>query len=135
MVLLLLPTCHRSDPIKATIQSVADAAGDRDAKAVIEHFSENYADANGGRKEAEDTLRRYFFGYRSIDVSLHDLQTWDNGPTAQARFVASFKGVPKTIGGLDQILPSSAKYRFEVWLMKEGNSWKIAAARWTEEPS
>jgi len=125
--------CHKPDPIAATIQNAAKSAEDRDAKAVVEQLTTTYADENGGRREAEDTLRRYFFGYRSINVNLRDLQTWENGPTAQARFAVDFAGVPKEIGGLDQLLPSSASYRFEVWLAREDGKWKITAAQWHPE--
>jgi hypothetical protein len=127
---LLFMTCHKSDPIGGTIRDVAKAAEDRDAGAVVERLAAGYADENGGRREAEDMLRRYFFGYRSINVSIRDLQTWQNGPTAQARFRVDFAGVPKEIGGIDQLLPSSAAYRFEVWLVQEKGEWKISAAQW-----
>ena len=130
---LLLLTCKKGDPIAATIDAVAKAAEDRDAGAIAEKLAANYSDENGGRREAEEALRRYFFAYRSVDVSIRDLKTYQNGPTAQARFVVAFRGVPKTIGGLDQILPSSATYRFEVWLMQDGGSWKITNAQWHPE--
>ena len=125
--------CHKSDPVAATIQNVAKAAEDRDAAAVAGQLTANYADATGGRREAEDTLRRLFFGYRSIDVNIRDLKTWVNGPTAQARFAVDFSGVAKQIGGLDQLLPSSASYRFEAWLAQEDGKWKITAAQWHPE--
>lgn len=131
---LLLLSCKEKDPIAATIHDVAKAAEDRDSRAVAEKLAAGYSDANGGRREAEDALRRYFFGYRSIGVAIRDLKTYRNGPTAQARFVVAFTGVPKTIGGLDQILPSSATYRFDVWLTQEGSDWKIANAQWHPEP-
>jgi hypothetical protein len=133
IALLLLLTCKQGDPIAAAVDDVAKAAEDRDAGAVVEKLAANYSDANGGRREAEDALRRYFFGYRSIDVDIRELKTYQNGPTAQARFVVAFTGVPKTIGGLDQILPSSATYRFNVWLIKEGGGWKITNAEWQPE--
>ena len=131
--LLLLLTCKQEDPIAATIRAVAKAAEDRDAGAVVEKLADNYADDNGGRSQAEDNLRRYFFGYRSIDIDISDLQTYRNGPTGQARFVVVFSGVPKEIGGLDQILPSSAKYRFDIWLAEDKGGWKITNAQWHPE--
>jgi hypothetical protein len=132
-LLLLSLACKKGDPIAATINDVAKAAEDRDAAAVVEQLAANYADENGGRREVEETLKRYFFGYRSIDVSIRDLQTFHTGPAAQAKFVVVFAGVPKEIGGLDQLLPSSATYRFDVWLVEEGGKWKITQAQWKPE--
>ena len=133
LVLLLLLTCKQKDPIADTVRRIAEAAEERDAAAVVENLAANYADANGGRRDAEDFLRRYFFGYRSINVSIRNLQVFRNGNLGQARFVADFAGVPKEIGGLDQVLPSSARYRFEVWLAEENGTWKITQAQWQPE--
>jgi len=130
---LLLLTCKQADPIATTVNNVAKAAEAKDAAAVVEQLAANYADENGGRREAEETLRRYFFGYRSIKMSIRDLQTFHTGPTAEAKFVVVFAGVPKEIGGLDQLLPSSATYRFDVWLVEEGGKWKITQAQWKPE--
>jgi hypothetical protein len=130
---LLVLACRKGDPVAATIHDIAKAAEDRDASAVIEQLAANYTDENGGRREAEETLRRYFFGYRTINISIRDLQTFQTGPTAQARFVVAFTGVAKEIGGIDQLLPSSATYQFEVWLVQENGDWKITAAQWHPE--
>ena len=127
---LLLLACHREDPIAGAIKKVAAAAEDRDAAAVVAMLAPSYADETGGRAEVENMLRRYFFGYRSINVSIKDLQTWENGPVGQARFRVDFAGVAKEIGGIDQLLPSSASYQFEVWLVQDNGAWKISAAKW-----
>jgi len=126
LLLVLLLACKKQDPIAGAIQKVADAAEDRDAGAVVEMLAPGYE----GRAEVGNELRRYFFAYRSIHVSIKDLQVWDNGPVAQARFRVDFAGVAKEISGIDQLVPSSASYQFEVWLTKEGGDWKISAAKW-----
>lgn len=123
---LLVLACQKQDPIAGAIHEVAEAAEDRDASAVVEMLSPSYE----GRAEIESTLRRYFFAYRSVNVSIKDLQTWENGPVGQARFRVDFAGVAKEISGIDQLVPSSASYQFEVWLTKEGGDWKISAAKW-----
>ncbi len=130
---LLLLTCKKGDPIANVIHDLEKAAEDRDAGAVAEKLAANYADDNGGRREAEDALRRYFFAYRSVDISIRDLKTYQNGPTAQARFVVAFSGVAKEVGGLDQLLPSSATYSFDVWMVEESGAWQITNAQWRPE--
>lgn len=130
LLFLLALACQKQDPIAVAIHGVAGAADDRDAAAVVSLLAASYADANGGRAEVGNTLRRYFFAYRSVNVSIKDLQTWENGPVGQARFRADFAGMPKEISGIDQLLPSSASYQFEVWLVRENGDWKISAAKW-----
>jgi len=130
IVILLVSACRAKDPIAGAIHEVAEAAEDRDASAVAGMLSPGYE----GRAEIESTLRRYFFAYRSIHVSIRDLKTWDNGPVGQARFRVDFAGVPKEISGIDQLVPSSASYQFEVWLVREGGDWKISDAKWQPNP-
>jgi hypothetical protein len=130
IAILLFVACKKGDPIANVIHDIEKAADDRDASAIVEKLATNYADDIGGRREAEENLKRYFLGYKSVDVSISDLQTWQSGPTAQARFVANFNGTAREIGGLDQLLPSSAKYKFDVWLAQEGGEWKITNAKW-----
>lgn len=127
---LLVLACQQEDPIAHTVKRVADAAEDRDASAVVEMLAATYAGESGGRAEIESMLRRYFFAYRSINVSIRGLKTWENGPVGQARFRVDFAGVPKEISGIDQLLPSSASYQFDVWLVREGGDWKISGAKW-----
>lgn len=130
---LLLLTCKKEDPIAGVIHAVAKAAEDRDAEAVVAYVAPGYSDENGGRREVEENLRRYFFGYRSIKVNIRDLETFRTGPAGEAKFVVDFTGSPKEIGGLDSILPSSATYRFDVWLQETDGDWKITQAQWKPE--
>jgi hypothetical protein len=134
-LLLLFLSCREKDPIASTIGQIADAAEERDASAVLEHLSSTYSDANGGRREVELALKRYFFAYNSIDITVHQLETSHTASTGRATFRVIFLGSPKSIGGMDQFLPSSANYLFDVWLVKEDGDWKIVTAQWREAGS
>jgi len=134
-LLLLLLSCREKDPIARTIGEITDAAEERDAGAVIEHLSSTYSDANGGRREVELALKRYFFAYNSIDITVHQLETSHTASTGRATFRVIFLGSPKSVGGMDQFLPSSANYVFDVWLVKESGDWKIVTAQWREAGS
>jgi hypothetical protein len=127
-LLMLAAACKEGDPIRATIDQVADAAEDRDVDDVMKHVAASYP----GRQDVQETLRRYFFGYRSIDVSIKDFTAERGATTAGATFDVEFTGVPKQIGGLDQLLPSAARYRFDVQLVKEGSEWKIESAEYRQ---
>jgi hypothetical protein len=131
-LLLVLVSCQKKDPIAQTIGEITDAAEARDAGAVLEHLSSTYSDANGGRREVELALRRYFFAYNSIDITVHQLETSHTASTGRATFRVLFLGSPKSAGGMDQFLPSSANYLFDVWLVKEGGEWKVATSQWRE---
>ncbi len=127
--LFLLVACKEKDPVVATIDHVTEAAEDRDAEEVMKYVASNYAD----RAEVQDLLRRYFFAYRTIDVSVQQLESNHSTDSGAATFRVDFLGVPKEIGGLDQIMPRTAVYRFDVDFVVENGQWKISAAEWRQE--
>jgi len=116
--------------VRATLDSVVDAADARDAGDVMEHLSAEYNDEGGGRAQVEQNLRRYFFAYQNVNVTLRNVDIQRSGHSATATFIADFQGNPKQIGGFDQLLPSAAQYRFTVWLADEGGTWRIVSAHW-----
>ena len=126
VVLLLAAACAGKDPVRTTIDAAIDAAEDRDVEGVMKHLSVTYP----GRAEAEQALRQYFFGYRTIDISIDKIDVSQGNTTAGVALLIRFLGVPKQIGGLDQILPASASYRFDLQLAKEGGEWRITSAEW-----
>lgn len=130
---LLVAACGNEDPVRHTISAVTDAAEDRDAAEVMKYLSADFTGGNGGRAEAEAALKQYFFGYRTIDITVTDLQTDQSASSGAATFRVNFIGVPKTIGGLDQILPRSAVYRFDTQLSKRDGKWQITSAQWQQE--
>lgn len=126
LFVLLLFACKEQDPIAGLVDSVAEAAEERDAGAVMRHVAATYSN----RAAVENTLRRYFFAYKSFDVTVRDLESTVSGNEAFATFNIDFIGVPREAGGMDQFLPRSATYRFDVTLVEEGGEWKITSARW-----
>lgn len=129
LLLLALACKPEKDPIAATIDAVADAAEERDAAAVMRFLGAGFPN----RGEVETQLRRYFFGYKTIEIVVRDVNAQRSGSTAWATFLVDFVGLPKNVGGFDQYLPRTAKYRFEVTLAEEGGEWKITSAKYERE--
>lgn len=127
LFVLLLFACAEQDPIAQLVSRVADAAEERDAGAVMAHVAASYEN----RAEVENTLRRYFFAYKTFDVTVKNLESTVSGSEAFATFDVDMIGVPKQVGGMDQFLPRAASYRFDVTLLEEGGEWRITSARWT----
>jgi hypothetical protein len=128
-----LAACDRSgDPVRDTLDRVAQAARARDAKAVRAQLSADYRDAAGnGPAEAEGTLRGYFAAYEILDVRLTDVTIERAEGAARARFRADLSGQPRReAAGLAGLLPSASSYRFDVRLVPDGARWKIAWASW-----
>lgn len=125
-LVLVLFACANEDPIVRAVADLADAAEERDAGEVMEHLSPSYE----GRAEVETTLRRYFFAYNTMDINVRNLQSTTSGEQAFVTFDADFLGTPKTMGGMDQYLPRSTTYRFELVMAEEAGEWKITSANW-----
>ena len=125
-------SCRKeSDPVRATIDALAEAAGDRDADAAEKLLAAAYADGeHPDRTAAVLTLRRYFAAYERISVSFGDVTVDRKPDLARATFTATFDGAPRKLGSLDAMLPRSAKVRFEMNLAPEGGAWKVTWAGW-----
>jgi hypothetical protein len=121
------------DPAAETVRSLARAAGHRDAAAIVAALSPDFQGSLGmGRAEIDAELRRLFAAYASVNVSVSDLETVPYPDFTLARFRVEFRGAVRRIGGLEGILPSSARYRFELRLVPEGGRFRVASARWEE---
>jgi hypothetical protein len=133
--LLLVPLARckeEPDPVRATIDTLAEAASDRDADAAGELLAISYADAeHADRAAALLTIRRYFAAYERISTSFSDVQIDRKPELARVTLTATFDGAPRKLGALDAMLPRSAKVRFEMNLVPEEGRWKIAWAGWT----
>lgn len=127
-----LVSCRKeADPVRATIDALAEAVGDRDADAVGDLLAAAYADAeHGDRAAALLTIRRYFAAYERISPSFSDVQIDRKPDLARATFTASFDGAPRKIGSLDAMLPRTAKVKFEMNLVPQDGRWKVVWAGW-----
>jgi hypothetical protein len=73
---------------------------------------------------------QYFAAYEILDVTVSDVQIERGDDAALVRLRASMSGQPRKIGGLEGLVPSAAKYDFELRLIQEGKAWKLAWAAW-----
>ena len=127
--------CGRGgDPVRGTLDRMASAAHDRDAAALMNQLTEDFRAADGsGRSEVEALVRRTFAGYETLDVTLADVEIERSATAARARFRTRLSGRPRAIAGLEGLVPSSASYRFDVRLTRQGRVWKAAWASWNPE--
>ena len=129
VVLLVLAACAEKDPVVRTLDRAVAAAEDRDAGNVVALLAAGYP----GRADVELELRRYFFGYDHVDVTVRELKSKSTPEGGWATFRVDFSGTPKKAAGLDQFLPRSATYRFALDFVAESGEWKIAKAQWERE--
>ena len=121
------------DPVRATLDRMAQAAHARDAAAVMANLTDDFQAADGSsRADDEQLLRRYFAAYESLDVRLEDVQVERSENTARVRLRAVMSGRPRDVAGLAGLLPSAAKYDFDFRMSRDGRSWKVAWASWTQ---
>jgi hypothetical protein len=128
----LLAGCRaKGDPVRETLDRIVRAARDRDAKGVAAELTADYRDAAGnGVSDAEGTLRGYFAGYESVEVTLNDLSVERSAEAARARFRVDLSGRPRRASALSGLVPSAESYRFDARLRPDGPRWKIAWAAW-----
>ncbi|HKB69872.1 MAG TPA: hypothetical protein VKH46_03455 [Thermoanaerobaculia bacterium] len=130
------PACRGpADPAAETVRSLVRDANHRDAGKIAAALASGFQGSGGmGRNDLDAELRRLFAAYASVDVSVSGLAIERFPDFDLARFEASFHGSARKIGGLEALLPSSARYRFEIRLARDGERRLVTQAVWEEIP-
>ena len=129
----LLSGCSRSgDPVRDSLDAMVKAANARDESALFSRVAANFQAGDGsGLADAQSLVKRAFAAYEILTVTVSNVQIERSEGAARVRFRADMSGQPRKIGGLDGLLPSSAKYDFDVRMVPDGGAWKVAWAQWT----
>ena len=127
----LLGCAKKSDPVRAVIDAVVKAANARDAEAVMAQVAPAFEAADGaGRLDLDVRLKQYFAAYEILHVTVSDVRIERGDGAALVRLRAQMSGQPRSVGGLSGLLPSEARYDFEIRLVNDGEAWKIGWAGW-----
>jgi hypothetical protein len=130
-VSLALACTRKGDPVQEALDRMVKAANARDAAALFENVSPDFQAADGsGRSDTEALVHRIFAAYENLSVTIRDVRSEKGANAARVRFIAEMSGRPLEIGGLQGLLPSSAKYDFDLRLTSDGKTWKVAWASW-----
>ena len=136
LLVCLLGCARKGDPIRATIDEVVKAANARDTAAVMERVAPMFEAADGAsRLDLEMRLNQYFAAYEILNVTVSDVTVERGEGAALVRLRAQMSGQPKAVGGLSGLLPSEAKYDFEIRLVNDGEAWKVGWAGWKQVES
>jgi hypothetical protein len=138
VVSALAAACGRrsSDPVRAMVDDLVDAAEARDADAVLARLSAGFqAQVNLSKPDVAASLRRYFAAYESIDLEVFDVvsEPGDTG-ASHVRVRVGFKGTAQKAFGLEGLLPPSAVYAFDLDTRDEGGEWRVIRASWEVLP-
>jgi hypothetical protein len=133
IVALLGGACSRapSDPVRLLLAELETAAEERDAARFAARLSERFQGQEDVTKPAaEAELRRYFSAYESIRLELYDVEIDRQAAAADIRCKVAFSGQGKKAFGLENLLPPSALYRFELSAADQDGTWRVVRARW-----
>ena len=133
-LLVASATCcgEKKDPVRQALDRLVVAAQERDSGDFVANLAPDFQAADGtGRADAEATLRRYFAAYENLNVRTSDVTVERAADAARVRFLAELSGKPRSIGGLEGLLPASSAYRFDLRFApgKEGR-WLVTWASW-----
>lgn len=126
--------CNSKDPLDLLIEELEEAAENRDVNAFEKRLAADFtANDQIHREEALALLRRYFLAYERITVDVTKLERSTTGN--RVNFQVSFSGNVNekfNVKNLQNILPSTAVYHFDLRLLQEEGSLKVQKAFWKE---
>jgi hypothetical protein len=118
------------DPVAARLALLEEAVEARDADAFGEGLSPRFHGGGFDRAAAVQELRRYLTLYETASLTVHGVEVDRREGRAEVRCIVEFSGRAKTLGGLDQLLPPEAAYRFRLEMAAEAGTWRVEAASW-----
>ena len=123
---------EKKDPVRQALDRLVAAAQDRESGDFVANLAPGFQAADGtSRADAEATLRRYFAAYENLSVRTSGETVERAADAARVRFRAELSGKPRSVGGLEGLLPANSAYRFDLRLApgKDGR-WLVTWASW-----
>ncbi|HKU12825.1 MAG TPA: hypothetical protein VJQ52_00440 [Steroidobacteraceae bacterium] len=115
--------------VRAVIDSLEQAAEERDVGDLLEHVSASYRDAQGqDRAEASRYARGYFLANQSVHL-LTRIQSLEFPSPDEARVKVQV-GMAGRGGDPGASTLSADLYDFDVALVREDGEWKVTYADW-----
>ena len=123
--------CGSKDPVDVLMADLEKAAEARDADAIEKRLATEFTGNEGlSRDDTLTTLKRYFAAYQQIHLDVTHVERLKSGD--RVSFRVDFSGQPNTAFGLQNLLPSTASYSFELRFAEEGGVLKVKQAFWQQ---
>ena len=131
LLLLTIMACSSKDPLSLLLEDLEEATEARDIDLFEKRLASSFtANDEINREEALAQLRRYFLAYERITVDVTNVERSKTG--TQVSFDVSFSGNVNEAFKLQNLLPSTASYQFNLRLVQEKGTLKVQRAFWNE---
>ncbi len=129
VLLASIIACSNKDPLNLLLEDLEEAAENRNVDAFKKRLATDFiANDEISREESLALLRRYFLAYERITVDVTNVERSKTGN--RVSFQVSFSGNVNAAFNLQNLLPSTASYHFDLRLVQEGGSLKVQKAFW-----
>ena len=131
LAMVATPGCGNKDPVDALMADLEEAAEERDTDAIEKRLAAGFTGYEGlSRDETLARLKSYFAAYKQIRLEVTQVERSKSGD--RVNFRVDFSGQPNTAFGLQNLLPSTASYSFELRFAEEGGVLKVKQAFWQQ---
>ena len=121
------------DPVQAAVDKLVAAIQDRDADDVGKLLSDDFRTDDGTDKAGAIALVRRDLGvYRSLVITLSNVKIVRASGVAEVTFRAHMVGVPRSLGGLGDLVPGNGAYDVDLRLAERDGKWVVTKAGWAE---
>ena len=123
--------CTSKDPLSLLLEDLEEAVENRDVDVFEKRLASSFtANDQINREDALAQLRRYFVAYQRITVDVTNVERSKTGN--RVSFQVSFSGNVNEAFKLQNLLPSTASYSFDLRLVQEEGTLKVQTAFWNE---
>ena len=131
LLVVSIVACSKHDPLTLLMSDLEKGVEARDVDVFEKRLASDFTGNDRiSRSEALTTLRRYFTAYENVKVDFSDVERSESGK--RVTFQASFSGKANEEFNLQNLLPSTATYSFELRLVQEDSMLKVRKAYWQQ---
>ncbi len=131
LLVAFMLACSSKDPLSMLLEDLEEAAENCDVDVFKKRLATDFtANDEISREEALALLRRYFLAYERITVDVTNLERSKTGN--RVSFQVSFSGNVNEAFKLQNLIPSTASYQFNLRLVQEEGTLKVQRAFWNE---
>ena len=122
-------TTEPEEQVRAWVETMHEAAENKDRGAILERIADGYTDARGNTREDVGKLLRGYFLRQGTIVLLVNIDEIEivGGSAANVELTVGMAGTGGGSLGL-----SADAYRFELELEADGDDWQLLSAAWGE---
>ena len=125
------PELTEEQKIKSMVETIRNAANEKNIYTIMERLADDYQDQMGrGKEDIRSLIATLFYRYRNLSVMIRESNVMIEGDTANVQLSVSFQNRSKEATDQMGISQQVAVYELNMGLVKRSEQWLVMEGGW-----